>query len=173
MRRLNRGLAVVALVGTVAAACSSSSSSEAGGSTVTGAGVKVTVPDGWTSKRISGRGLVVASKQGDLDADVPSGPRLIANRATGEIPDPSALIGSAKTVKPSVRALPESVTVDGRAGIAVESNLTRGGVSLASRQVVVQFDQGSAYTFTLEAPHDQWDDNEATLQDILDSVQFT
>jgi hypothetical protein len=84
-----------------------------------------------------------------------------------------ALLGSAKSEQPSVRATPESVTVDGKTGIAVESSLTRGGVSLVSRQVVVQVGRGSAYAITLEAPENQWDSNKGMLQGILDSVRFT
>jgi hypothetical protein len=172
LRRLTPALAVLALA---VSACSSSSSTTTGtaGQPASGAGVKLTVPDGWTSRTVSGRGLVVASKQLDLDADVPTGPRLVANLASGEIPDPVALLESAKGEQPSVQATPEPVTVDGKSGIAVESSLTRGSVALVSRLIVVQLAQGSAYTLTLEAPEDQWDSNKGTLQDILDSIRFT
>jgi hypothetical protein len=167
--RLSRTLALL-LVATLGVACSISTGTP--GSTATGAGLKVTLPEGWTSGTVSGRGLVVASSEKDLNADVPTGPRLVASPASGALPDPVALFATAKSERSSVRAKPESVTVDGHPGIVVEVSLVRGGVSIVSRQVVVEVGPGTAYTLTLEAPKGQWDANKSTLQDILDSIRF-
>jgi hypothetical protein len=155
-----------------AAGCSKSTPESNEGQTGSGAGVTMTVPDGWTSQEVAGVGFVVASEEGDLESDTPSGPRLVATEASGDIPDAMSLLDSAKTENPSVETTPESVTVDGKSGVSVESTVTRGGAALVTRQVIVQVDQGTAYTVTLEAPADQWDANEEMLQDVLNSIQF-
>jgi hypothetical protein len=163
---------VLALAGTFAMAFSSSSKAiETTGKTATGAGVTVTLPKRWTARNVSGRGLVAARRTQDLDTDVPSGPRLVATQASSEIPDPQPLFDTAKGEQVSVRKS-KSVTVGGKPGIEVESTLVRQGVSMVARQVLVKQDKRVAYTFTLEAPDNQWDANKGTLQTILKSVRF-
>jgi hypothetical protein len=175
--RLTRTLPAAILALTLASACSGSSSKSSSsgaptGKAVTGAGVSVNVPSGWTSQEVVGQGLVVAENKGDLGINAPSGPRFAANPSSGEPADAGTLLATAQSESPSVRGTPESVTVDGKPGVAVESTVVRTGLTFVDREVIVEIGQGSAYTFTLETPESQWDANEGTLEQILDSVRF-
>lgn len=118
-------LALLALCGLVAAGCASgdppaSQTGTGSGTRVTGGGVELLVPEGWTSKEVAGR-LVVAARAEDLDADVPAGPRVVATVAPVDVPDPAQLLAGLKTEEAAVGGRPESVTVGGRAGLAIET----------------------------------------------------
>jgi hypothetical protein len=141
------------------------------GTEVSGAGVSATVPDEWTSRTVPERGLIIARDEADVDAEVPGGPRLIAGAAPAEPPGVDALV-EIGTDQGSILSDPESVTVDGRPGVAIESSLETDDVTIVSREVVVKLGDGGAYTLTLEALADQWEGNEPLLQGILDSIRF-
>jgi hypothetical protein len=172
-----RGLALLAAEALLLAACSSGSStatpSTATGTLASGSGVEVLVPSGWSSRDVPIRGLVVAMGSDDLDAEVPEGPRLIASASEDDLPEPADLFATAGEQSPEVRGSPSKVTIGGIDGVAIESEATIRGTTIVSRRVVVPIGGGQAEIFVLEAPADQWDASQATLEGILASVRFT
>lgn len=176
---MRRALILVAVVAITAGACSSGTpasqddSPPAGGTEVSGSGFTLSVPEGWTSQDVEWRGLVVAKDAADLDADVITGPRLVALANDGSAPEPRVVLGVAEDEAPVFQGDPETATVGETEGIATTFVATLAGNAVVVRQVVVAPEAGVAYTFALEAPQDQWDTAEAELESILQGVRFT
>jgi hypothetical protein len=172
-----RGFALLAIEALLLAACSNGSSiatpTTAAGTPAAGSGVGVLVPGGWSSRDLPSRGLVVAMRADDVEAETPEAPRFIASPSQGDLPDPADLFATTREQNATIRGAPTQVTVGGIDGVAVESESTVGGITIVSRRVVVPIGAGQAEIFILEAPKDQWDASQATLEGILASVSFT
>lgn len=135
------------------------------GSPVSSAGIEVLVPETWESRTDAG-GLFIAADASDLTGFVTAGPRLWAMRVPVERPEPRELLDQAKTAAASISAPPEQVTVDGEAGVAIESS-----GDVVSRSISVDVD-GVAYLVTIEAPAAQWESERDLLEQILESLRF-
>ncbi|MGH2712105.1 MAG: DUF2510 domain-containing protein [Actinomycetota bacterium] len=137
-----------------------------------GAGVELLVPEGWTSREVEGRGLVVASSEADLDSDVPAGPRVVAGASGVELPDPVSLFATSRAEQATIRGEPQQITNAGQPAVVIETGSVRGGVPIISRVTTVSDEAGTGYTITAEAPEGQWDVNVAALDKIVSSVRF-
>ena len=114
--------------------------------------------------------FVIASRQADLDAKVPSGPRMTARRTPGVAPSVGDLMVGAK--QPFVGDVkPDQTTVDGKSAVSVEWTEATSGVKHTTRLIMVRLVDG-AFTFTLEAPQADWDNNRQTFEGIVASVKF-
>jgi len=149
------------------------------GSEVSAAGVTLTLPAGWAFLDNDERGLVLASQNDDLRADVPQGPRLTVERGSTAPPDPEALVSAmpgagaeAATSRLEVVEEPETVQVGIEEGVSIGLLEDDGGGAVIKRYVIVNADGIHVYQFVLEAPEDQWNGNVGALEAILASTTF-
>jgi hypothetical protein len=159
-------------LGVFLAACSGGSGTVRTDTRVSASGIEVMVPAGWSYGETRDGDLVVASSSSDIEASVPSGPRLVASPADAELPDPAELFATSREEQASIRGEPQQVTVDGQPTVAIETGAVRDGVPIVSRVIAVGGDAGSGYTLTQEAPEAQWDSSRAQLDEVLASVRF-
>jgi hypothetical protein len=169
---------VVALM-IVAAACGgggkglSQLAKGSSGAPASNAGVTLTPPNGWTVKQTSSPvGIVIAEQAADIDANTPSGPRLIAQPVTSAASagdellrhlDTSALVGSPET---------SETTVDGKSAVEVSFTVSTDGKAQATRVVTVALARGKAYTFTLRVPQEKFAEAASTMDAVLATVHF-
>lgn len=163
---------LLALGGLILAEWGTGSVSLAADTRASGAGVELLVPEGWTSREVEGRGLVVAASEVDLDSDIPSGPRVTAGTSGPELPDPVDLFATARAEQATIRGEPQEITIAGQPAVVIETGSVRDGVQIVSRVAAVSDDAGTGYTITAEAPEDQWDANVAMLDEIVASLRF-
>ena len=167
LRATMAALAVIAL-----AACSlDSPPTSTSGERVEGVGVEALVPDGWTSDTVAGRGLVVAERRRDLDVDVPRGPRVVITRG-GELPDPGELFAAIEAAPGPLTGEPKEVEVGGEPAVELGEIASHGRVDVEARVIAAVSPTGESYLVRLEAPDDEWDLNQDTLDQIVASIQF-
>lgn len=162
----------VSLVALILAGCSTGGGTVQGDERVSVSGIEVTVPATWSYGDTGEGMLVVANRASDIDAEVPSGPRLTVSATGADLPDPTELFATSREEEATIRGEPERVTVDGEPAVAIETAGVRGGTPIVSRVLVVGGELGSGYTLTEEAPEDQWDSARAELDEIVSSLRF-
>jgi hypothetical protein len=163
--------AVIVIAGLALSGCGGSDdgSSDQDDSKATAAGVSLTPPQGWGVQNNRERGLVLAPEP----ADDPAGPRFTARPATGDPPEPRALVRSLSSSR-GARAytVPSRVRIDGHQGVAIAVRKGRGRRAVIMGLVAVPLGPGRAYTFLLEAPAREWEVSKAALNRILFSAEF-
>lgn len=172
-----RGVRIAAFVigltmGLLLSACSGKGGTAQTETRANVAGVELLVPAGWSYGETSDGALVVAEIASDVEADVPSGPRLVADRSDSELPDPADLFATSREQQSIIRGEPQEVSVDGRPGVAIETASVLDGIPIVSRVTAVGGDEGAGYTLTEEAPEAQWDSSSEILAEILSSIRF-
>ncbi len=146
-----------------------------GATEVSAAGVTLLRPQDWATLDNGERGLVLALREEDLTAELPTGPRLTVEPATDDAPDLEGLVASAEPLGAAIVAVaeePDTTQVGGVDGVSIGLTEERDGGSVRSRHVIVNLDGVRLYQFFLEAPPDQWDSNVGTLEAILRSASF-
>lgn len=146
------------------------------GQEVSAAGVTLSLPEGWAFLDNDERGLVLASREEDLRADTPGGPRLTVEPGGTAPPDPeelvSAIAGEDGAPRVEVVEEPETVPVGVEEGVSIGLLEEEDGGAVIRRYVIVNVDGINVYQFLLEAPEDQWDDSVDTLEAVLGSAAF-
>ncbi len=146
-----------------------------GATEVSAAGVTLLRPQDWAFLDNGERGLVLALREEDLTAELPTGPRLTVEPATDDAPDLEELVASAEPLGAAIVTVaeePDTTQVGGVDGVSFGLTEERDGGSVRSRHVIVNLDGVRLYQFLLEAPADQWDSNVGTLEAILRSASF-
>ena len=146
-----------------------------GATEVSAAGVTLLRPQDWAFLDNGERGLVLALREEDLTAELPTGPRLVAGPATDDAPDLEELVASAEPLGAAIVAVaeePDTTRVGGVDAVSIGLTEERDGSSVRSRHVFVNLDGVRLYQFLLEAPAGQWDSNVGTLEAILRSASF-
>lgn len=173
-----RALALLVLCGLVGSACGGSDDPSPPGARTSETGTRVTdgvvdvlVPEGWVSKEAD-VGLILAGDRKNLRSAAPTGPRMSLCFAVPDRYDPEQLLDALAAEEVAVEGESEPVTVDGRAGLAIETRRVRDGVAVSARVIVVTLDSGKVCTLFTEAPADQFESHRATFDEIVESVRF-
>ena len=138
---------------------------------VEGGGVSVEVPGTWTSDSVAGRGLVIAERRHDLDVDVPAGPRVVIARG-GDLPDPEELLTSIENAPGPLQGEPKELEVGGMPAVELGQIAKHDRVNVEARHIATVSPSGESYLVRLEAPDDEWDLNQDTLDRIVASIEF-
>ncbi len=145
-------------------------------SQVSGLGVVIDMPSGWSSLNSRDHGLQIAANAEDLGAaEAPSGPRLTVTSGNTALPEPTATIDAladpASTGTELVRE-PQTMFVGDTEGVGVELVQVDGGTAVVRRWVFVNTDGTNVLQFLLEAPEEQWAGGVTTMESILRSTTY-
>ncbi len=146
-----------------------------GATEVSAAGVTLLRPQDWATLDNGERGLVLALREDDLTAELPTGPRLTVEPATDDAPDLEELVASAEPVGAAIEAVaeePDTTQVGGVDAVSIGLTEERDGGSVRSRYVFVNLDGVRLAQFLLEAPPDQCYSTGGSLEAIVSRVFF-
>ena len=146
-----------------------------GATDVSAAGVTLLQPQDWAFLDNGERGLVLALREEDLTAELPTGPRLTVEPATDDAPAFEELVASGEPLDAAIVAVaeePDTTQVGDVDAVSIGLTEERDGGSVRSRHVFVNLDGVRLYQFLLEAPPDRWDSDVGTLEAILRSASF-
>jgi hypothetical protein len=143
---MRRWLAIAALV---FAACGG------GGAAKSGLGVELNVPAGWVK---SADGLRAASTAKELNAAIPTGPRVRVVKSTGKVANLTEERGPGVAVVDG----PKRTTIEGRAAFS----LTLKETDVIRHYLVAKSPTGKTVMFVLEAPAERYPTHAARLATI-------
>ena len=151
-------------------------SPETSTSKVSGLGIVLDVPAGWSSLTSLDHGLQLAERSEDLGTDeAPSGPRFTVTSGNTALPDTATMLDALAAPVDRKSALleePQTISVGGHPGVSVALAETQGGTVVVKRHAVVNAGGVNVLQFLLEAPEGQWAVRAPELEAILGSIEF-
>lgn len=138
--------------------------------------IKISPPSGWVIRHQTSGETVIASREADTTAQIPTGPRLKVQAIETALLRPADLY---KKVRPSSSASvtetleePAQSKLGTADGMAYTIKEMESGQLLIRRQIAVNAGQGRVITILLEAPEDQWQQTKSELEKTAQTLKF-